>query len=363
MSPRTGSTERSGWISALASDEHDIACVVVCHGRVERFNRAAQQMFGSSLRNGTEIESLVAPGSRGDARQCARARRPGVWHLQISGVPAPYRLIVLSAGRRRVLLGAIVHDADEADDAAIDIATIHGELGWRVRTLSRRTSELVAERSLIMATLAHEIRSPLWAIRLLMDRLRREDHSPSTRQLADRIERNVAHIARVVQSVQRLFVRNSDEVPLTLQELSLAAIAREALDVLEPSATRADIRLELTTDGGQDRIMGDRTWLAEAIQNLVANAIRHSPRSSSVRIAVTTCDATVRCTVSDEGPGVPRELWGKIFDRNFQYGQYAGSAGLGLFIARRVIAAHGGRIGIQEAAGPGACFVFELPAY
>jgi NtrC-family two-component system sensor histidine kinase KinB len=97
--------------------------------------------------------------------------------------------------------------------------------------------------------------------------------------------------------------------------------------------------------------------------NLLTNAIRHSPGGGVVSISVARTDGVIRFTVRDAGPGVPREYQQAVFDKFFRMpGAPTGAAGLGLFIAKELVTAHGGEIGLDSEPGRGSSFWFTLPA-
>jgi signal transduction histidine kinase len=113
---------------------------------------------------------------------------------------------------------------------------------------------------------------------------------------------------------------------------------------------------------GQGDVRVDAERIALVFANLLGNAIRHSAPGEVVRVRATADAARVRFEVVDRGPGVPREYRQAIFDKYFQLpGAPAGGAGLGLFIAREIVAAHGGEIGVEPGPERGSVFWFTLP--
>jgi signal transduction histidine kinase len=106
----------------------------------------------------------------------------------------------------------------------------------------------------------------------------------------------------------------------------------------------------------------DRERAALALANLVGNAIRHTPEAGQVVITAAREGGMVRFEVADEGEGIPAEYRERVFDRFFRIpGRPGGASGLGLAIARDVVIAHGGRIGVESAEGRGSRFWFTLP--
>jgi signal transduction histidine kinase len=150
-------------------------------------------------------------------------------------------------------------------------------------------------------------------------------------------------------------------------ELRLAAadgetLVRRALEAQRASADAHRVELVSEVLPGRGDVRVDAERIALVFVNLLANAIRHSPPGAAVRVRESADAARIRFEVVDCGPGVPREYRQAIFDKYFQLpGAPAGGAGLGLFIAREIVAAHGGEIGVDPAPDGGSVFWFTLP--
>src|SRR5262249_55221753 len=110
-------------------------------------------------------------------------------------------------------------------------------------------------------------------------------------------------------------------------------------------------------------VSGDPTLLRRVLDNLVSNAVEHTPKGGSITIEVRTQEGHARVSVSDSGPGVPPEARADIFRKFFQRDvkRPAGNAGLGLAFCEKAVLRHGGAIGIEGAEPHGACFYFPLP--
>ena len=106
----------------------------------------------------------------------------------------------------------------------------------------------------------------------------------------------------------------------------------------------------------------DRERLQLVFANLLSNAIRHSPHGAAVRVRGAAANGAVRFEVSDQGPGIAPEQREVIFEKFAQGARSPGGAGLGLSIAREIVTAHGGAIGVDSEVGRGSTFWFTLPA-
>ena len=105
----------------------------------------------------------------------------------------------------------------------------------------------------------------------------------------------------------------------------------------------------------------DRERIEHVFQNIMSNAIKHSPAGGEIHVQATRKGGNVRFSIKDQGPGIPEEYHTRIFERLFRVpGQAKTGAGLGLFIAREIVAAHNGRIGVRSHPGKGSDFFVEL---
>jgi signal transduction histidine kinase len=122
------------------------------------------------------------------------------------------------------------------------------------------------------------------------------------------------------------------------------------------------VRLDARVTPSLEPVAVDRTRIGLVLDNLISNALRYAPVGSAVTVAAEPDGESVRFSVSDEGPGVPAAYASRVFDRFFRVpGDTASGAGLGLSIAREVVEAHGGRIGVaSDTPGRGASFWFTI---
>jgi signal transduction histidine kinase len=109
------------------------------------------------------------------------------------------------------------------------------------------------------------------------------------------------------------------------------------------------------------RLRGNSSWLEQVLTNLLTHAIRHSPRGARIDVAVAARGTEALCEVADRGPGVPATDREHIFDRFVQREGTRGSIGLGLYICRKIVDLHGGRIWVEDNPDGGARFVFRIP--
>lgn len=213
------------------------------------------------------------------------------------------------------------------------------------------------------AAVAHDLRSHLNAILLSTETARLR--TPSGRQidlglLLGRIERNARSALDLIDPSGMKRQAEPAERGLSVTAVELGALAHETIDSMLPFAEKAGIQVRLHAEADVS-VLGDRIRLSRVISNLLANAIRHSPKDSSIDLVVSTGGSTAVCHVADRGPGVPIGERARIFERQVQGSGIPGEAGLGLFICREIVEEHGGRIWVEEHLPQGACFVFAIP--
>jgi len=226
---------------------------------------------------------------------------------------------------------------------------------------AQQLAELDAERTSVLRSVSHDLRTPLSAIRAIAGDLRdgvaydddtRRELLGTVVTEADRLDRMVANL-------------------LSMSRIEAGAFApeRTAVDVGELVRTRvralagvlAPFEITLRIPDGLPFVDGDELQLEQVLTNLLANAARHSPAGSDLWIVVSTLGGQVRIDVSDRGPGIAVADRERVF-LPFERGPGSRSSGVGLAICKAVVEAHGGRIWIEQRFGGGATVSFTVPA-
>ena len=155
------------------------------------------------------------------------------------------------------------------------------------------------------------------------------------------------------------------ELRLDREHLDVAAIVRQSVREARPRADAKDIVLELE-EAPVPPADADRGRLFQLLDNLISNAIKFTPERGRVDVRVRTQNGTIRIEVADTGIGIPEDERGRLFDRFFRAStavrQQIPGTGLGLYIARAIVEAHGGSIDVESADGQGTTFCVDLPA-
>jgi two-component system OmpR family sensor kinase/two-component system sensor histidine kinase QseC len=213
--------------------------------------------------------------------------------------------------------------------------------------LQRLGGALDAQRAFV-ADAAHELRSPLTALKLQLQLLQRagsdEDRARATGALAAGIER----AARLVEQLLALARSEPGAAAAPMLRLDLAELVREALADAAPLALARGSQLELQAAQAQF-IEGDRAALVALVRNLADNALRYAPPGARVELRVAAMDGGVLLQVDDSGPGIPAAERERVFDRFYRRDQRdEPGTGLGLAIVRSVAQRHGASVGLSD---------------
>ncbi|MBV7535810.1 sensor histidine kinase [Duganella sp. sic0402] len=215
------------------------------------------------------------------------------------------------------------------------------------------------ERSFI-ADAAHELRTPLAAMRVHAEALQRQTGNALQHELLDGILNSGNRAGRLVGQLLRLMRSDAPDSAPHLR-LALDALLQDRLAVLSMLASRSGVELEMVA-AEPLYIQGQSESLVSLIDNLVENAIKYSPPGGMVQVSIVAAGAEVVLSVRDQGPGIAPALRERVFDRFFRDPRQTQSgSGLGLAIAASVAASHHGRIHLDDAPGGGLLASVRLP--
>jgi two-component system OmpR family sensor kinase len=214
------------------------------------------------------------------------------------------------------------------------------------------------------ADASHELRTPLTSVRGLAEYGLQQGDAASREELLRLMGLIAGESGRMSRLVDDLLLlaRFDAGRPLDRRPVDLASLAAEAVQRARIVAPGRPVTLEAAEPVIVD---GDEGRLTQVIDNLVGNAIQHTPRGSPVTVAVTVSAGCAELTVADHGPGMTAEQASRVFERFYRTDgartRARGGAGLGLAIASSLAAAHGGEITVETAPGKGAAFCLRLP--
>jgi signal transduction histidine kinase len=229
-------------------------------------------------------------------------------------------------------------------------------------TRLRRFEELKND---LVATVAHEFRTPLTSLRMAVHLCTEEAAGPLTDKQAELLHaarEDCDRLQAMVDDLLDLSRIESGRVELFPLPIAVSHLVDSAVD--EHKAEAEAVGLNLTADFPlpEVRVLADHERIGHVFSNLIANALRHTPKDGSVKLSAGLFDGAVRFTVTDTGKGIPKEYQQRIFEKFFRIPDTGPrGTGLGLYIAREIVGAHGGEIGVESEPGKGSTFWFTLP--
>lgn len=255
--------------------------------------------------------------------------------------------------RRRALDSLLLLEREETDQHLLT------ERGF--------SDEAVNTRDIFLAMVSHDLRTMLGGIALTAQMLAREaaiaPDSKAVLQRADSIQRLTARMNRLIGDLVDMASIEAGKLLVMPVEGDLRAVVRESVEMFQGSATTHQIHLAPQLDGPPLLARFDHERLLQVLGNLLGNAIKFSPRGARIDIRAERAGAEMRVAVADNGPGIRPQDLEAVFGRFWQVERRTRTGlGLGLYISRCILNAHGGRIWAESAPGAGCTLCFALPA-
>lgn len=300
---------------------------------------------------------------------------PGTLVLLLTGalaavvifVPARRRLAALEETAERFGAGDMTARADER--GRDEIAGLGRAFNQMAADLTTRSTALETSNRLrrqMLADVSHELRTPLTAMRGYLETLAMtEGGDPATRaRHLETLQREAGRLSRMVEDLLDLAKHEHGASSFTPRVIAIERVFDHVRRRYEQPADAAGIHIEIHVDPAVDQIVADPDRLEQVVSNLAANALRHTPRGGTVRLAAEAVPEGCRVSVVDSGAGVPPEHVPHVFDRFYKVdssraGAGAGS-GLGLSIVKAIVERHGGHVAVESRPGRTA-FIVTLP--
>ncbi|MEZ5065939.1 MAG: HAMP domain-containing sensor histidine kinase [bacterium] len=318
-------------------------------GRLEYANAPARRMLSREDDENDENDEEIARVARelwrrmADAEDGAAQRvevmvseRPRVLYVEASGIEE-------DEGTGHIL---ILKDARAVQALQEDLY-----LANRVRGLGE-----------LYTSMAHDLKTPVNAMTLTLDALR-DSLLEDAGEAADRIDR-IEHVDTVRDELTRFhrsiqaFLAQTAPPSDARRRFDLRRLVREVVRLSQTLAESREVRVRVDTSGAV-MVLGFRDRLRQALLNVVVNAVEATPAGGEVRIGVATEDESTILSVCDDGPGIESARASHLFKMHFT--TKPRGSGIGLFVARAAVVAHGGRIDARNRAGGGAVFEIRLP--
>jgi len=344
-------------------DPEKEAVLVELTGAYRSGPRNPRSLVGHVLRSGQPL--LLREIREGFTRRILRDQPELLRHVVQFG-PCSAMMVPLEARRRAVGVACLISGPSgrifgESDLAlARDLARL-AALAVDNARLYRESQQAIRARDEIMAVVAHDLRNPLNTISMSLALLR-QGHGPAAERL-DVVERAAQRMDALIQDLVDAASIDAGRLRLDLGRLDAGEVLRFVVAEFEPIAGEKGVRIEGRVRGDLPPVRGDRLRVAQALSNLIGNALKFTSAGGAVEVSVQPAGGAVLFRVADTGIGIGAAELAHIFDPFWQAGSRArGSMGLGLTIARGIVEAHGGRIWAESEPGTGSTFCFTIPA-
>lgn len=322
-------------------------------GRISFANPAALRLLGWNAQGllGCDEDVLFAPEDRqvdetlGSTRlhELARVTSASATFARADQTPITVELAVgpISEGSQR--RGAVVVFRDITQRRAVE-----------------------AMKNEFIAVVSHELRTPLTSIRAGLGMLAGGVGGPLSDQgsrLVDIALESSARLGRLIEDMLDIERIESGDLTMVYRDCPVAGLVSSALDDVAVMAAQKGVAV--VTERVEGVVRADADRIVQTLTNLIGNAVKFSPPTSTVRVSAVVERSMVRFSVKDEGRGIPADMAEQVFQRFVQVeatdGRDRAGAGLGLAISRNIVQRHGGRIWVAVADGPGATLCFTVP--
>lgn len=320
-----------------------------------------------------QADRLIEREGRSVSAMAEQAQRVVFWQLAAA---VPLAIVVVSGVA--LALARPVRKLDIAIGAIgagrlADPVTVSGprdieQLGRRLEWLRTELLGIEQQKNRFMRHVAHELKTPLAAVRestdLLVERFS-GTLTPTQRELADILRRNALELQRLVEDLLQLGEAQFRRLRLEQESVDLAAVAQQVIEGHELAARGKHLEFSLHLAEDARLFVADRDKVRVILDNLVSNAIKHSPAGGAIEVMARRDAGTIVLGVHDEGPGIAREDREKVFDP-FYLGRATGTgvlkgSGVGLSIVREYAAAHGGDAQVADDERGGTQLRVRLP--
>jgi signal transduction histidine kinase len=278
------------------------------------------------------------------------------------------RVTHLSRAAQRIARGQLdARVAEEGRDELGDLARSFNAMADQLEQTEQRQRELDQLRRDLVAWIGHDLRTPLASVRVIVEALADgvvEDPQTVARYLGT-ARGQIESLSGLLDDLVEMAQIDAGGLELERQPNSICDLISDTLEAFTALAERQGVTLEGTAPAEADPVVMDVGKIGRVLNNLLENALRHTPEGGVVRVAASTRPDCVQIEVQDSGEGIPEADLAHVFE-SFYRGEKSrsratGGAGLGLAIALGIVEAHGGEIGVESAVHQGTRVWFTLP--
>ena len=254
---------------------------------------------------------------------------------------------------------------DEVDRLGVTFDQMAGRIVEQIQELKQQD----AMRRDLVAQVSHDLRTPLAALHGYLETLKLKEHSLTPEERAgyfDIVLHQSEHLTRLVEELFELAKLEAREASPECEPFSLPELVQDVVQKFKLKADEHRVSLAMELDPDLPLVSADIALVERVLDNLIDNALTHTPAGGSVRVPVRRDAQQVILCVADTGTGIPPEELPRIFDPFYQTKDQKsgnGHAGLGLAIARRIVELHGSVLDVRSRPGEGTTFAFGLPVW
>jgi len=301
--------------------------------------------------------------------------------IHVDEVPLPPSAVL---AMREAFAGASPKNPSRSDLGRAITLSEHGVVGLYMPRIVRASGRIVLVldevtelasfdemRTESLAVAAHELRTPLTTLQMTLALLEEGSTARPERERETLATARIGcdQLAATVHEFLDVMRMEAGQLVIARQRVDVRGLVREVVRSLVSRFEEHEVDLAIELDGASDLIVeGDRARVGTALSNLLTNALKYSPRGGTVRLAVEQIDDGARVVVDDQGPGVPPDMRQRVFEKYFRVehvrahgSDHARGSGLGLYLCRQIVEAHGGETRCETAPLGGARFIAELP--
>jgi len=252
-------------------------------------------------------------------------------------------------------------------DEVAALAVAFNQMAARLEAADQKQRELERLRADLIAWVGHDLQTPLASIRAILEALAdgMVDEPQTVSRYLNTAQRDVRSLSALIDDLFQMAQLDAGGLQLDRADASLADLISDTLESFSELASRQEVKLEGNADPNVDSVFMDTQRIGRVLNNLVGNALRHTPAGGQVTVTARRTASGVEVNVRDSGEGIRPADIPHIFERFYRgeksRSRLTGGAGLGLAIARGIVEAHGGTMQVESEVARGTTFSFTLP--
>lgn len=321
----------------------------------------SKRLVAVAIRSGSSFLFPILEDETLDRFETPEYVRRSLRALQIQSV-----MVVPLLGRTEAL-GALAFAASHRRYGPLDLSLAEGLARVVADAIENarlygEAREAMHHREDVLAIVSHDLRSPLAAVRLASHVLARCAQGDVCAKQLEVVQRATQRMERLISDLLQATAIRARHLIVTQKPEDLRLLLEAALDGHAELAKRSEIQLERAFGSEPIEVSCDRDRIEQVLSNLLGNALKFCHAGDTVTLGVESSEHEVRVLVSDTGPGIDEGDLARLFDPYWSARAHEGKGtGLGLFISKGLVEAHGGRVGVVSRRGPGTTFWFTLP--